>query len=419
MNILKITRLTALLILLLTGVSLSRKVVAQPGFSIPVESFYDELGPYGQWMQYPGYDYVWQPDVGPDFQPYASAGHWVYTDYGNTWVSDYSWGWAPFHYGRWLFDQGYGGWLWVPGSDWAPAWVDWRSGGGYYGWAPLGPNWGPRVYGNLPAPFWTFVPQGYITSPYIYNYYVPRPNVVNIYQRTTAINNVYRSNNWAYNYGPPRGDIERITHRPVEVYRIDRVDRPGRAVVGNGSVGFYHPGSGAVRRDGPGYNRNDRFDNSGRPNYGGNVPSNQGSYYGNNNAPRNYPGNTNVPRNYPGNMNNPERSSYGSNAPASPNGGFNTPVAPVAPSSPQVNRPFDGSRGSYQPGNAPQGGYSPGNTPPSISGEQNNGGFQRGEGRGGFGQTQAPNQGQAPGARSGNGNSSNPFGGERGGRGPR
>lgn len=441
MNILKTARQIALLVFILTGFAYTQKAVAQPGFSVPVESFYDELAPYGQWTQYPNYGNVWRPNAGPNFQPYASAGHWVMTDYGNTWASDYPWGWAPFHYGRWLFDQAYGGWLWIPGSDWAPAWVDWRSGGGYYGWAPLGPGWGGQM--NIPAPFWTFVPQAYITSPYVYNYCVPRRNVVNIYQQTTIINNVYRSNNWAYNYGPPRGDIERITRRPVQVYRVDRLDRPGRTVVGNGSIGFYQPGPGAVRRDGPGYSRNDRFDNPSRPNYSGNVPSNRGSYYGNNNVPRDYPGN-NVPRNYPGNsmpsrdynnipnrdypsnMNNSGRGSFENNAPVSPNGGFNTPSAP---GNPQVNRPFEGGRGGYQRGSVPQQAQ-PSNrsferversgsvTPQSIPGGQG-GGFQRAEGRGGFGQTQAPSQGQAPGARSGNGTGSNPFGGERGGRGPR
>ena len=140
------------------------------------------------------------PDRG--FQPYATNGHWVVTEYGNTWVSDYNWGWAPFHYGRWYQDP-YRGWAWVPGTEWGPAWVSWRSGGGYYGWAPLGP--GGNGYGTIPAPYWTFVPQIYITSPRVYSYYVPRPRVMNIYQQTTIINNVYQVNNRSYAYGPRRG----------------------------------------------------------------------------------------------------------------------------------------------------------------------------------------------------------------------
>src|ERR1700761_8790672 len=71
------------------------------------QTFYDQLSPYGQWIEDPNYGYVWMPDAGPDFKPYATDGHWVYTDEGWTWASDYAWGWAPFHYGRWFFSDGY------------------------------------------------------------------------------------------------------------------------------------------------------------------------------------------------------------------------------------------------------------------------------------------------------------------------
>lgn len=210
----------------------------------PVD-FYDELGPYGQWVQTPEYGTVWIPNAGADFQPYATSGHWVVTEYGNTWVSDYAWGWAPFHYGRWYQDR-YRGWAWIPGNDWGPAWVSWRSGGGYYGWAPLGPiQAGPginiNVNVNIPANYWTFVPQRYITSPRLYSYCVPRPRVVNIYQNTTIINNVYRANNRTYAYGPRREEIEYVTRRSVPVYRIENTGRPGRTSIQNNTVGIYRP----------------------------------------------------------------------------------------------------------------------------------------------------------------------------------
>jgi hypothetical protein len=75
--------------------------------------------------------------VGPDFVPYTN-GHWVYTELGWSWESAYDWGWAPFHYGNWVWSEG-GYWGWVPGRVWAPAWVSWRYGGGYVGWAPIAP----------------------------------------------------------------------------------------------------------------------------------------------------------------------------------------------------------------------------------------------------------------------------------------
>ncbi|MGV3539918.1 MAG: DUF6600 domain-containing protein, partial [Rufibacter sp.] len=67
---------------------------ANPGGRVSFQVFYDELTPYGRWIQDPDYGYVWSPRVERDFQPYASRGHWVMTEYGNTWVSDYDWGWA-------------------------------------------------------------------------------------------------------------------------------------------------------------------------------------------------------------------------------------------------------------------------------------------------------------------------------------
>jgi len=111
-----------------------------------LSDFRSTLDPYGTWRDDPNYGTVWVPSdsvVGSDFTPYQTAGHWVYDD-DYTWVSDYSWGWAPFHYGRWVYAGGYG-WEWIPGRTYAGAWVSWRYGWGdwgYVGWAPLGPTWG-------------------------------------------------------------------------------------------------------------------------------------------------------------------------------------------------------------------------------------------------------------------------------------
>lgn len=106
------------------------------------------LDPYGNWIDDPTYGTTWVPSpdvVGSDFTPYVTAGHWTYDD-DYTWVSDYDWGWAPFHYGRWAYASPHG-WEWIPGRSYAGAWVSWRYGvgdWGYVGWAPLGPTWGWR-----------------------------------------------------------------------------------------------------------------------------------------------------------------------------------------------------------------------------------------------------------------------------------
>src|SRR5258708_33181824 len=54
-------------------------------------------------------------------------------------MSEEPFGWATYHYGRWARIRGVG-WVWVPGSEWAPAWVSWRRSPDYVGWAPLPPE---------------------------------------------------------------------------------------------------------------------------------------------------------------------------------------------------------------------------------------------------------------------------------------
>src|SRR5258705_3513555 len=106
------TSMIAFVVLLFGAVQ--NKTSAQVSVSVAFQSFYDDLSPYGDWIDYPEYGYVWRPDNRySDFQPYRSEGHWAWSEeYGWLWVSDYEWGWAPFHYGRWIYDS-YDGWLWV------------------------------------------------------------------------------------------------------------------------------------------------------------------------------------------------------------------------------------------------------------------------------------------------------------------
>jgi hypothetical protein len=117
-------------------------VVAQPVANPDAAYFYQELSPYGRWIITEDGQRCWQPTVvlsTPGWRPYADKGHWVWTDQGWYWASDYSWGWAVFHYGRWNLHPHHG-WIWYPDRVWGPAWVAWRSGGEYCGWAPLPPG---------------------------------------------------------------------------------------------------------------------------------------------------------------------------------------------------------------------------------------------------------------------------------------
>jgi len=109
------------------------------------------LDAYGTWQEDEDYGRIWVPnatEVGVDFTPYETGGSWVYSDSGYMFDCDaYSWGWLPFHYGRWGWFDGY--WGWVPGYNWGPAWVDWRYGGGYVGWRPIAPEWRNGEHWNV------------------------------------------------------------------------------------------------------------------------------------------------------------------------------------------------------------------------------------------------------------------------------
>ena len=228
------------LLLLLTGTTQIAKAQYD---DVSLQTFYDELSPYGTWINDPEYGYVWRPDVDQaEFRPYYSNGRWAMTEYGNTWVSNYNWGWAPFHYGRWIYNR-YNNWVWIPDTVWGPAWVDWRSGGGYYGWAPMGPsininiNIGRRY--SIPDFCWNFIPSAHIYYNSYPRYYSGRNRVY--IQNTVIINNTYVRNNRTYYSGPRIDDVRRATNQNVTVYNVSRTSRSGGSRIENNTVNVYAP----------------------------------------------------------------------------------------------------------------------------------------------------------------------------------
>jgi hypothetical protein len=210
--------------------------------TVSFQTFYDNLSPYGEWVSDPQYGNVWVPNEGGDFRPYGSRGHWVMTDYGNTWMSDDPWGWACYHYGRWVYDPYYG-WVWIPGYEWAPAWVTWRFGGGHCGWAPLGPGMGLGVAVDIPISWWIFVGPEYMYRPNCISYWRGPSYNQTYYHQTTIINNYYVDNRThvRYNYGPRPEAIQQVTHQPVQVYHVQQMNRPGAPRIGGNAVSIYRP----------------------------------------------------------------------------------------------------------------------------------------------------------------------------------
>jgi hypothetical protein len=146
---------------------------------------YEDLDENGSWRTTPGYGNVWYPrGVAPDWAPYH-AGHWSYIEpWGYTWVDDQPWGFAPFHYGRWVRAEG--AWGWIPSPPrpergpyvrpvYAPALVAWVGVGAGVAWFALGPR---EVY----------VPSYPVSSNYVRNV-----NISNTTVNTTVINNVYNT----------------------------------------------------------------------------------------------------------------------------------------------------------------------------------------------------------------------------------
>jgi hypothetical protein len=222
-----------------------------PDMPVTLDYFHTQLAPYGTWVDVPGYGLCWSPTrviaatPGGDWRPYYDNGHWVYTENGWFWVSDYSWGDIPFHYGRWIREPGYG-WLWVPDLTWGPAWVCWREAeaDGYIGWAPLpyGAIWvdgGWRFHGRavvevgfdfgLGEDFFVFVGHDHFHDHYFryrsrleYPFHVRREMVHRFYGRTVLRNEFRRdAHGRLVNEGLGREHIERVTGRKVEAARFE------------------------------------------------------------------------------------------------------------------------------------------------------------------------------------------------------
>jgi hypothetical protein len=159
-----------------------------------------DLDEYGAWRQTPDYGPVWVPTaVAPGWAPYSN-GQWIWQNpWGWTWVDAAPWGFAPFHYGRWVSFGGY--WGWAPGPYYArpyyaPALVAWFGGpgfgigfgfgfGGGFGWCPLG-------FGEPFFP-WYGASRGYFRNVNISNTHIT--NINNI------TNNYYNNRNGSGLYG--------------------------------------------------------------------------------------------------------------------------------------------------------------------------------------------------------------------------
>jgi len=182
--------------------------------------FYEPLSPHGEWVVVGSYGRCWRPTrVTVGWRPYCD-GHWRRTDAGWYWVSDEPWGWATYHYGRWDWSVGFG-WVWVPHTQWAPAWVAWRHGGGYVGWAPLPPSARFGARGVLEVREPTSPPRAFVfvSEQRLMEPVRPTTVIVNnttIINKTVNITKVEVVNQTVINEGPRPEVIERRSGRKVQ-----------------------------------------------------------------------------------------------------------------------------------------------------------------------------------------------------------
>jgi len=234
--------------------------------------FYNSLQSHGEWVNV-RFGTAWRPfRVNDEWRPYHN-GRWIWTDYGWYWKSYEPFGWATYHYGRWTYDDYYG-WIWIPGDEWGPAWVEWRYDDDYIGWAPLPPSarWSFSVgitFGRTwiaPVHYWNFVPCGNFSSVTVVNYIQPPDVSRRIFGRTRSAGSVRSVNNRIVNDAVRLDRVQRRSSEPIR--RVDLSERgsPGEGRVVRGkdrqTMEIYRPDNISTRV--PGSRRSPNVNNTRR-----------------------------------------------------------------------------------------------------------------------------------------------------------
>lgn len=204
-----------------SNLSLVARAHAQaPGPAQQQIDFDAALEGYGHWAEHPKLGDVWIPDNVPqDWQPYR-IGHWVYTDdWGWYWNSDEDFGWVTYHYGRWYLDRQLG-WVWAPSDEWGPAWVNWRQGDNFVGWAPTPPD--EYLDDDEEADNYMFVEAGNLLAPEVYTVFIPYRERRDHYHRSRLVNRtiIFADRRGAVNPGIPPAFIAHAGGRPFHYSHV-------------------------------------------------------------------------------------------------------------------------------------------------------------------------------------------------------
>lgn len=231
----------------------ARATPPPPPAEVTIDVFVDGLSMHGEWIVVARHGRAWRPlRVAAGWQPYL-YGEWAWTADGWFWLTDEPWGWATYHYGRWTHDPVLG-WLWIPGFVWGPAWVAWRVGDGFVGWAPLLPGltvWWVDAY-PLEPPHWIFVPMSSFVAVRVERVAVPRARVPVLLRssRPAPPPSEGRPSPAPRLGGPPPRMVEEHVGRPLRPARIVSVPGPSdaRRRPEPDAVPAYRPAPGARPR---------------------------------------------------------------------------------------------------------------------------------------------------------------------------
>jgi hypothetical protein len=238
---------SSLVVVALLVVGAAHPAAAAPRASVSISFFYDALAPHGDWILSAQFGHVWRPGrVAAGWRPYTD-GRWVYSDFGWMFVSNAPWGWATFHYGRWYLDPYYG-WLWVPGYEWAPAWVVFHQGSGWIGWAPLPPRVSLSVVvggrHRIDPRYYYFVEERHFTDRRIRSRIVPVERNVRLVHSVPNVTRFSRSGDRYLNRSLANDRIERASRSRVMQHRVvdaPRFDERSRTRVERREVVLYRP----------------------------------------------------------------------------------------------------------------------------------------------------------------------------------
>src|ERR1700736_4076386 len=216
-----------------------------------LDVFYDQLTPMGEWCDCGDYGHVFRPRVPHGWRPYCN-GHWVWTDRGWYWDSDDGFGWSCYHCGRWIHEEDC--WCWVPGTEWAPAWVSWRTGPEHCGWAPLPPEagfgpgigiggWCDHAYGLGPGAYF-FIAFSHFTARNYDPYILPASQNLTIIKNTVNVTNITYNKNIVNNFGPSVATIQQKTGAVIKP--VSLAYQPGKtpgSSISNGVLKVTGPGT--------------------------------------------------------------------------------------------------------------------------------------------------------------------------------